>query len=97
MMEIEVKYQVCNLCDAICRNINDNFESVSFEIIDNGDIQTKIVLSEFTEQEEEYIDDLIAEFSAQQESDRILSPLIEIGGSPPLKYIVYQKECKHPA
>lgn len=91
MIEIEVKYQACNLCDAICRNINDNFESVSFEITDNGDIQTKIVLSELTEKEEEYVDDLIAEFSAKQENDCILKPIVDIGNSPPLQNIVYQK------
>lgn len=90
-MEIEVKYQACNLSDALCRNINDNFESVSFEILDNGDIQTKIVLSELTEQEEEYIDDLIAEFSALQERNCILKPIVDIGNSPPLQNIVYQK------
>ena len=91
MIETEVKYQACNLCDAICRNINDNFESVSFEITDNGDIQTKIVLSEFTEQEEECIDDLIAEFSAKQENNCILKPIVDIGNSPPLQNLVYQK------
>ena len=91
-MEIEVKYQACALNEALIRNINDNFESVSFEIIDNGDIQTKIVLFELTEQEEEYIDDFIAEFTAKQEKDCVLSPIIEVGGSSPLKYIVYQKE-----
>jgi len=90
-MEIEEKYQACNLCDALCRNINDNFESVSFEILDNGDIQTKIVLVELTEQEEEYIDDLIAEFSAVQIGDWVLKPIVKIGDSPPLKNIVYQK------
>ena len=90
-MELEVKYQSCVLNEALIRNINDNFESVSFEIIDNGNIQTKVVLSEMTEQEEEYIDDLIAEFAAKQEKDCVLSPIIEIGDSPPLKYIVYQK------
>ncbi len=90
-MEIEVKYQACNLCDALCRNINDNFESVSFEILANGDIQTKIVLSELTEQEEEYIDDLIAEFSALQERNCILKPIVDIGNSPTLQNIVYQK------
>jgi hypothetical protein len=92
MIEIEVKYQACNLCGAICRNINDNFESISFEITDNGNIQTKIVLSKFTEQEEEYIDDLIAEFSALQERNCILKPIVDIENSTPLKNIVYQKE-----
>lgn len=90
-MEIEVKYQTCNLCDALHRNINDNFESVSFEILDNGEIQTKIVLVELTEQEEEYIDELIAEFSALQERNCILKPIVDIGNSPPLQNIVYQK------
>lgn len=90
-MEMYVKYQFCNLCDALCRNINDNFESVSFEIIGNGDILVKIVLYELTEQEENYIDDLIAEFSALQEKDCVLKPVIEIGDSPPLKNVVYQK------
>lgn len=90
-MEIEVKCQTCALSEALNRNINDNFESVSFEILDNGDIQTKIVLSELTEQEEEYVDDLMAEFSAKQENDCVLKPVIEVGDSPPLKYLVYQK------
>lgn len=90
-MEIEVKYQTCNLCDALHRNINDNFESVSFEILDNGDIQVKIVLSELAEQEEEYIDDLIAEFSVLQEKNCVLKPIVEIGVSPPLQNIIYQK------
>lgn len=92
MIEEEVRYQACNLCEAICRNINDNFDSVSFEIIGNGDIQTKIVVSEFTEQEGEYIDDLIAEFSAKQENDCVLKPIVDIGNSPPLKNLVYQKD-----
>lgn len=90
-MEIVEKYQSCNLCDALHRNINDNFKSVSFEIIDNGDIQIKIVLSELTEQEEEYIDDLIAEFSALQERDCVLKPIVEIGDSPTLRHLVYKK------
>ena len=91
-MDIKVKYQACALNEALIRNINDNFESVSFEIFDNGDIQTKIVLSVLTEREEEYIDDLIAEFSAKQEKDCVLNPIIEVGVNPPLKYIVFQRE-----
>ena len=94
MKDIEIKYQTCNLCDALHRNINDNFESVSFEILDNGDIQTKFILSELTEQEEEYIDDSIAEFAALQESNCVLKPIVELGSStsPPLRNLVYQKE-----
>jgi hypothetical protein len=90
-MEIEVKYQTCNLCDALHRNINDNFESVSFEILDNGDIQTKVVLLELTGQEEDYIDDLIAEFSALQERNCVLKPIVEVKDSLPLKNLVYRK------
>lgn len=90
-MEIEVKYQTCNLCDALHRNINDNFKSVSFEILDNGDIQAKIVLSKLTEQEEQYIDDLVAEFSALQVRNCVLKPAVVIGNSPPFRNIVYQK------
>ena len=90
-MEIEVKYQACNLSDSLHRNINDNFKSVSFEILDNGDRQTKIILSVLTKQEEEYIDDLIAEFSALQERDCVLKPIIHTGESSPLRNIVYQK------
>lgn len=91
MMEIEVKYQACNLCDALHRNINDNFESVSFEILENGDIQYKVVLTKLTEQEKEYIDDLDVEFSALQERNCVLKPIVEIGNNPPLRNIVYLK------
>jgi len=90
-MEIEVKYQACALNEALIRNINDNFESVSFEILDSGDIQTKIILSELTKQEEQYIDDFVSEFSAKQEKDCVLKPIIEIGDSQPLKNLVFQK------
>ena len=90
-MEIERKFQACALCEALVRNINDNFESVSFEILENGDIQTKIVMIALTEEEQGYIEDISAEFSAKQESDCVLSPLVKIGYSPPLKHIVYQK------
>ena len=44
-----------------------------------------------TKQEEEYIDDLIAEFSALQERDCVLKPIIHTGESSPLRNIVYQK------
>lgn len=73
------------------RNINDNFKSVSFEILDNGYVQWKVVLTELTEQEEEYIDDISVEFSAPQVCDCILKPIVDIGNSSPLQNIVYQK------
>ncbi len=90
-MKIELKYQACNIADALCRNINNNFESISFEIMNSGEILIKIILSELTEQEEEYIDDFIAEFSSAQERDCVLKPLIEVGHSSPLPNIVYRK------
>jgi hypothetical protein len=90
-MEIEVKYQTCNLCDALHRNINNNFESVSFEIFENGDIQIKFVLSKLTAQEKEYIGDILAEFSAKQENDCVLKQIVEIGDKSPLRNIVYNK------
>jgi hypothetical protein len=90
-METEVKYQTCNLVDALCRNINDNFKSVSFEINNNRDIQIKIVLSELTEREEEYIDDLVTEFEAVQERNCVLQPIIVVGNSPTLQNIVYAR------
>jgi hypothetical protein len=89
-MENEIKYQSCNLVDALCRNINDNFKSVSFEILEKGNIQIKIVLTKLTKTEEEYIDDLIAEFSAMQERNCVLEPIIELG-SFPLRNLVYSK------
>ncbi len=92
MIDIEAKYQTCNLCDALHRNINDNFISVSFEILANGYIQTKIVLKEMTEDEIEYIEDISTEFSSMQQQDCVLKPIVEIGGNvSPLKYVVYQK------
>ncbi|WP_423735247.1 hypothetical protein [Chitinophaga caseinilytica] len=90
-MKIELKYQTCNIADALCRNINNNFESVSFKVFDNGEILVKIILSELTEQEEEYIDDFIAEFSSAQESDCVLKPLIEVGSGTPHVNLVYKK------
>lgn len=88
-MKIEIKYQACNLCDSLHRNINDNFKSVSFEILEDGNIQTKIVLKILTEQEKEYINDLIAEFSAKQKTNCILKPIIAIGDSLPLENVVF--------
>ena len=89
----ELKYQACNLCDALHRNINDNFESVSFEICDDGNLQVKIILEERTEVEDEYIDDMITEFEALQQTNCVREPLVEIGKNKlPLKNLVYQKQ-----
>lgn len=95
MTVIEVKYQACNLCDALHRNINDNFISVSFEILPSGDIQTKIVLKRMSHEEETYIEDIAFEFSALQLRDCVLPPIVAIGtDSAPLKHIVYHGKCE---
>lgn len=87
-----IKYQACNLCDSLHRNINDNFKSVSFEVLENGDVQTKIVLRKMTQVEEGFIEDISVEFSSKQQRDCVLKPIIEVGTSiPPLKNIVYQQ------
>lgn len=92
MTEIEVKYQACNLSDALHRNINDNFENVSFEILGNGDIQIKVILNKKTEIEDDYIEDISTEFSAKQQTNCVLKPLVEIGENRlPFKNIVYWK------
>lgn len=89
-MSEEELYQMWNVSTALCRNINDNFRSVSFEILDNGDIQVKVVLSTRTEVEEEYIDDMSVEMAASDELDRVLVPIIEVGNDVPLKNVVYR-------
>jgi hypothetical protein len=92
MNKMEIKYQACNLCDALHRNINGNFISVSFEILPDEDIQIKIVLEKMTAAEENYIQDISAEFLAKQQRDCVLKPIVEIGpDQPALTYLVYQK------
>ncbi len=67
-------------------------ESVSFDVLDNRYIQTKIVLKVLTETEEDYIEDIAAEFSANQDEDCVLKPIVEIGVSlATYKYVVYKK------
>ena len=88
-----IKFQACNLCDSLHRNINDNFKSVSFEILENGNIQTKIVLRKMTQVEENFIEDISVEFSSKQQKDCILKPIVEIGSNiTPLENIVYQQK-----
>ncbi|MEM8940439.1 MAG: hypothetical protein AAGC64_13960 [Bacteroidota bacterium] len=87
-----IKYQACNLCDSLHRNINDNFKSVSFEVLENGDVQTKIVLKKMTQVEKDFIEEISVEFSSKQQEDCVLKPIVEVGTNiPPLKNIVYQQ------
>jgi len=73
-IDYKTKYQACNLSDALHRNINDNFNSVSFRI-ENDEILIKIILNKRTKVEDEYIEDITAEFEALQEGN-ILSDVI---------------------
>jgi len=93
--EYEIKAQVCELADALCRNINDNFKSVSLEVYDNKKVLVRIILSKKTEVEMEYIEDLEFEFETQFENNARYNDLIDIevvlvGEKPPLPHIVYQ-------
>src|SRR5450631_3625504 len=78
---IKIRFQTCNLCDAMIRNINDNFISVSFDFIKNAEIVVKIILKKRTQIEDEFIEDMIAEFSALQQTDCVTIPKIELGNN----------------
>jgi hypothetical protein len=87
-----IEYQTCNLCQAMLRNINDNFLCVSFDLIGDRDIVVRIALAQRTEIEEQYVDDMMAEFSSLQESNCVKPPEIQVGqGKLPLRYLVYRK------
>lgn len=89
----DIKLQTCNICDAMLRNMNDNFKSVSFDYFNHGDIQLKIILKAKTEIEDDYIEDMVTEFSALQQFNIVLKPQIMIGNEhKPLKYLVYQED-----
>ncbi len=90
MTTIEIKYQACNLCQAMHRNVNDNFQHVSFDVDNHGYVQVQIILSIQTEQEEDYIDDIMGEFLALQLSNCVLKAIVKVGQYPPLSNIVYQ-------
>jgi len=91
---IEIKYQTSNLCDALLRNINDNFVSVSFDFVGNSDILVKVILGKRTQVEDDYIDDMSAEFAASQQRDCVRKIQVEVGKHhAPLQNVVYQKAC----
>ena len=76
----EIKFQTCNIGDAMLRNINNNFLSISFNL-ENGDVQVKIIMEEKTIIEENYIDDFVTELAALQNSNCIKKPIIELGNN----------------
>jgi len=88
----EIKYQISNICNALLRNINNNFISVSFDFVSNDDTLVKVILEKKTEVEDDYIEDMIAELAASQQSDCVKKPQIEVGNQhTPLRNLVYQK------
>lgn len=89
MKTLEEKIQTCYLCDALLKNIDDSFVSVSFSITDDNNVQVKFILSVFSQKGNEYINDAIADFTAKQSKDCILPPLIELAPSLPLANLVY--------
>lgn len=90
----QIKLQTCNLCDAMHRNITDNFVSVSFKIENNGEIKVKIVLKTITTIEEEYIDDLITEFESMQEYNNVKEVIVteDKEDSVLLENVVYRQD-----
>lgn len=88
-----IDMQISNLADALVRNINDNFISVSFDILNNGHIYVKIILEKYTEVEKEYIEDISGEFTASQESDIVEEfEVIVDKKNRPLKYLVFRRK-----
>ena len=92
----EIRYQACNICNSMLRNINDNFLTVSFDFLDDGNLLVKVVLKQKGKSEVEYIDDMIAELSALQESNCVSKPQVEVGSQhSPLRHLVYQRSPAH--
>ena len=88
--DLLIKYHAGILCDSLHRNINDNFVSVSFEILRDGTIKIKIVLKSKTNIEIEYINDISAEFEAVQGIDNLSEVEIVVDKyALPLVHIVY--------
>lgn len=91
-MKEEIRILMCELADSLVRNVNDNFINVSFDIMEDGFIQTKIILKNQTDIEDDYIDDIAAEFSAVQEKNIINKFEVTTDiKSKPLKYTVLSK------
>ncbi|NDV60166.1 hypothetical protein [Bacteroides sp. 519] len=84
--------QICQLADSLIRNINDNFLNVSFDILDDGFIQIRIILEKYTDIEDDYINDIGGEFSAVQGSNIVKK--IEVTTckqASPRGYVVYSR------
>lgn len=87
-----IEIQICNLVSSLIRNINDNFINVSFDVLENGCIQVKIILKNLTNAEKEYIDDISGEFEATQEKNIVERfEITTEKNSIPRKYVVYNR------
>lgn len=86
-----IKFQMGNLCNAMHRNINDHFKNISFRILENRMIQVLVILITRTKEEEEYLDDMCAEFSALQSEDIVPKFIATTDpASSPFEHVVYQ-------
>lgn len=83
-------YIMSEVAMALCRNINDNYVSVSFEYVDDGSIQSKIVLKSCSSKEEEYIQDFMNELDWGQDDPYFRDVIVVVGNDAPLRHVVYQ-------
>lgn len=92
VIDNEINLQKSNLINALQRNINHNFSSVSFDFTKDGIIQIKVILNNKTDIELDLINDISAEFTAVQNKDNVDDFLIVIEeeDSFPLKFLIYK-------
>jgi hypothetical protein len=93
----DVKLVFCSLCQAMLRNINNNFKSVSFDIF-NGNVKVKVVLFQIDDDDESLIKDMMAELSSMSETNNILTAQIETdAGQDYCRYLLYRSSGELPA
>lgn len=89
-MNYPLKLIYSNISYAMLRNINNNFFSISFDIV-GEDIQLKIILHKKRDIEKRMVDDMIEELSSITETNTILKPIITTDlKAEKLEYIVYE-------
>jgi hypothetical protein len=90
-VDYEIKLTYSNLCAAMVRNVNNNFRNISFDILNNKDVQVKVILYNKSEADQELIDDLISEFSSMGITNNVLKPIISTDIKENyLRYLIYQ-------
>lgn len=88
--DYDIKLIYSNLCIALQRNLNQNFRSISFEILNDKNIQVKIILYNSSYAEEDLIEDFIGELAALSSNNNILPPIVTTRCEQPLKYLFYE-------